>query len=62
MTPTAAAKVIEFRVITKCKRNFVWAATDYDDLLRQLIEKGYTPTFIMPNEEYVELYENPSIA
>ena len=59
---TAAAKLTEYRVITKCKRNFVWAASDYDILLRKLFEKGYTPTFIMPNEEYVALYENPSIA
>ncbi|KWX71578.1 hypothetical protein AMQ84_27000 [Paenibacillus riograndensis] len=44
---------IEYYVVTTCCRNFVWSALDYDSLLLSLHFRGYTPTFIMPYEEYL---------
>lgn len=51
------AEQIEFIVDTKCGRHFQWSATDYESLLRDLHFRDYTPTFVMPYEEFLEQME-----
>ncbi|MNT79985.1 hypothetical protein D3C72_2193850 [compost metagenome] len=46
------AEPIEFIVDTTCGRHFCWSASNYDSLIISLKDRGYTPTFIMPREEY----------
>ncbi|NJJ38580.1 hypothetical protein [Paenibacillus apii] len=43
---------VEYIVDTTCGRHFCWSATNYSNLLLSLQDNGYTPTFIMPKEEY----------
>lgn len=52
----------EYYVVTECKRNFVWSAHDYEDLIFNLRRGGYKATFILPYQEWLQRQEDPSIA
>lgn len=56
------SRVNEYYVVTECKRNFVWSATDYEDLINSLRRGGYKATFILPYHEWLQRQEDPSIA
>jgi hypothetical protein len=43
---------IEFYVKTECNREFAWSACDLEQLLRDLVRKGYRATFIQEMSEY----------
>ena len=49
---TAAAPTIEYLVDTTCGRHMAWAATDMNDLFRQLQERGYVATRVQTMDEH----------
>lgn len=42
----------EWRVVTRCGRNFGWPADTMDELFRDITRNGYTAVFVQPLEEY----------
>lgn len=48
------AELVEYKVETKCGRNFAWSACGLDQLFRDMHERNYTVTFVMPYKEYEE--------
>jgi hypothetical protein len=46
------AELVEYLVLTECGRRFAWSALGYDQLFRDMRERNYTVTFVMPLKEY----------
>lgn len=49
---TSPPPIIEWHVETECDRTFIWSAVDLPMLLRDLTEKNYRATRIMPQHEW----------
>lgn len=47
-------ELVEYLVLTECGRRFAWSALGYDQLFRDMHERNYTVTFVMPYKEYEE--------
>lgn len=51
MTNVSQEQLKQWHFTTQCGRNFVWAAYDLEQLMRDIIRTGYRATFV---EEYTE--------
>ncbi|UVI31182.1 hypothetical protein [Paenibacillus spongiae] len=49
---TAASPTVEYYVQATNGRTFIWSATDLEDLIRQLVERGVYASRILPYGEY----------
>jgi len=48
-------ELVDYIVLTKCGRRFGWAASGLGNLFRDMLERNYEVTFVMPLDEYMAL-------